>query len=436
MKETSTRQPLAALLRPISLEHFYGQKHLLSPGKPLANSIAAGALQSMLFWGPPGSGKTTLASLLAHALAFHFITLSATSAGVKEIKNVAAEADLLWEQEQHKTIVFIDEIHRFNKTQQDALLPFVENGYFVLIGATTENPSFSINNALLSRLTLYQLYALDAAELDNILTNALNYLIKRNITITFLETSREYFVALADCDARKLLNNLELLISSIPKTEHTLDVTKESLVQALSASYRKFDKGGDIFYEQISALHKAVRGSHPDAALYWFARMLDGGCDPLYIARRVIRMASEDIGNADPHGLQLALNAYAAYQQLGSPEGDLAIAQAICYLAVAPKSNAVYMAFNEAMTDAKRSGSLPVPLHLRNAPTKMMKTIGYGAAYQYDPDVAGGIALSQTYFPENFNSKIYYRPREQGLEIKIKAKLAEIRDARNKAKNM
>lgn len=434
MDQSNTRQPLAALLRPAELKQFYGQQHLLATGKPLANGIASETLQSMLFWGPPGSGKTTLAHLLAKALKFKFVTMSATSAGVKEIKSIATEADLLWDNAQGKTMVFIDEIHRFNKTQQDCLLPLVENGSFVLIGATTENPSFSINNALLSRLTIYQLYALQAVELNNILTNALGYLQERNINLVFTAEVKEYFIALADCDARKLLNNLELLTAVMPKTSAAtgLKITKELLKQALSFSYRKFDKGGDIFYEQISALHKAVRGSDPDAALYWFARMIDGGCDPLYISRRVIRMASEDIGNADPRGLQLALNAHEAYKHLGNPEGCLAIAQAICFLAVVSKSNAVYIAYNSAMVDAKRSGSLSVPLHLRNAPTKMMQEIGYGAAYQYDPDVPGGIALSQTYFPENFKPKIYYQPREQGLEIKIKAKLDAIRAARKK----
>lgn len=431
MNITNTRQPLAAILRPTDLAHFYGQKQLLAPGKPIANSIASGVLQSMLFWGPPGSGKTTLASLLAHTVGYNFVTLSATSSGVKEIKSIVLEADELWQQSQQKTVVFIDEIHRFNKTQQDALLPFVENGLFVLIGATTENPSFAINNALLSRLTIYQLHALEIAELNDILSNALQYLQTKNITITFAAYMREYFIAFADSDARKLLNNLELLaITHGNKT--SLEITKQLLEKALSTSYRKFDKGGDIFYEQISALHKAVRGSHPDAALYWLARMLDGGCDPLYIGRRVIRMASEDIGNADPRGLQLALNAYEVYQRLGSPEGELAIAQAVCFLAVAPKSNAVYTAFNAALADAKRSGSLAVPLHLRNAPTQFMQALGYGAEYQYDHDVAGGIALTQSYFPDKFPQKIYYYPREQGLEIKIKEKLEAIRKDRKK----
>lgn len=425
----NNREPLAAILRPVDLAHFYGQQHLLAAGKPLANSILAKVLQSMLFWGPPGSGKTTLANLIAYSVAYNFVTLSATSAGVKDIKTVAIAADNLWQQQQQKTVVFIDEIHRFNKTQQDALLPYVESGLFILIGATTENPAFAINNALLSRLTIYQLQALATAELDAILTNALAYLQTKNLTVIFPAEVREYFIALADQDARKLLNNLEILTLA-SKANATLAISKQFIAKMLSSSYRKFDKGGDIFYEQISALHKAIRGSHPDAALYWFARMLDGGCDPLYIARRVIRMASEDIGNAEPRGLQLAVNAYDAYQRLGSPEGELAIAQAICFLAVAPKSNAVYTALAAALVDAKRSGSLAVPLHLRNAPTKLLQDLGYGAQYQYEHDVAGGIAVTQRYFPEKFLPKIYYHPREQGLEIKIKEKLTAIRQKR------
>jgi putative ATPase len=431
MNEKDARQPLAAILRPTNLKNFYGQQHLLSPGKPLANNIASVVLQSMLFWGPPGSGKTTLAYILADTVGYNFIVMSATSAGVKEIKTVALEANELWYNNKQKTVVFIDEIHRFNKTQQDALLPFVENGSFVLIGATTENPSFAINNALLSRLNIYQLSALSEIELDEILTNALHYLQSKNLTFIFEDTIRQYFITFADNDARKLLNNLELIILA-SKGKTTVTISKQLLTQALSISYRKFDRGGDIFYEQISALHKAVRGTDPDAALYWFARMIDGGCDPLYIARRVIRMASEDIGNADPRGIQLALNAYDAYQRLGSPEGELAIAQAICFLAVAPKSNSIYTAFNAALADAKQSGSFPVPLHLRNAPTKFMQELGYGADYQYDPDVPGGIALTQSYFPDKFPQKIYYHPREQGLEIKIKEKLIAVRQTRKK----
>ena len=430
MNRPNFRQPLAAILRPTSLKDFYGQEHLLSINKPLANSISANTLQSMLLWGPPGSGKTTLANLLAAALNFNFVAVTATATGTKEIKTITSQADLLWHKEQTKTIVFIDEIHRFNKAQQDVLLPYVEQGSFVLIGATTENPSFSINNALLSRIIIYQLYPLTAIELEKILANALSLLTKDNINITFPQEVKEYFITLADCDARKLLNNLELLVCSTVANNSNLEVTYQLLEQVLNFSCRKFDKHGDLFYEQISALHKAVRGTHPDAALYWFARMIDGGCDTLYIARRVIRMASEDIGNADPRGLQLALNAYDTYQRLGSPEGDLAIAQAICFLSVAPKSNALYTAFNAAKEDAKCSGSLPVPLHLRNAPTPMMKSFGYGKFYKYDHDVLGGVALSQTYFPENFSEKIYYYPREEGLEIQIKQKLDRIRAAR------
>ena len=431
MNEITSRKPLPDLLRPTSLNDFYGQEHLLGKNKSLANSISAKSLLSMLFWGPPGSGKTTLANLLANSLNCNFVPVTATSVGTKEIKNITLQSDLLWEKKQIKTVVFIDEIHRFNKTQQDALLPMVENGSFVLLGATTENPSFSINNALLSRLIIYQLHPLTNIELEKILLNGLSFLKQNNRSIIFPSKVKEHFIAIADCDARKLLNNLELLAYSTPKDSNTLEVDLELLEQVLGFSCRKFDKHGDIFYEQISALHKSVRGSNPDAALYWLARMIDGGCDPLYIARRVIRMASEDIGNADPRGVQLAINAYDVYQHLGSPEGELAIAQAVCFLSVAPKSNAVYTAFTAALEDAKHSGSLPVPLHLRNAHTKIMKSFGYGKHYQYDHDILGGIALSQTYFPENFTEKIYYHPREEGLEIQIKQKLDRIRTERN-----
>jgi putative ATPase len=423
-----SKKPLAAILRPTHIKQFCGQEHLLHAGKPISNVIATKKLHSMLFWGPPGSGKTTLANVMTRHLGAHFVELSAVTSGVKDLREIVKAAAELWDLMQQKTVLFIDEIHRFNKTQQDALLPFVEDGTIFLIGATTENPSFSINNALLSRLTVYQLYALNNTTLGQILSSALEYLQQQSINLQFSKEIKPYFINLADHDARRLLNNLEVLAHiSSGKTK----ITKELLVESLSTACRKFDHHGDVFYEQISALHKSVRNSDPDAALYWLARMLDGGCDPKYIARRGIRMATEDVGNADPRALQIALNAHDTYCKIGSPEGELALAQAIIYLAIAPKSNAVYLAFKAATDDASKSGSLPVPLHLRNATTKLMKTFSYGSGYKYDHDYPNNMALQQKrFFPDGFVAKDYYYPSEQGLESKIKEKLDEIRKLR------
>ena len=422
-----SNRPLAAKMRPQQLATFVGQSHLLAPGMPLYEAILQGKPHSMILWGPPGVGKTTIAQIIANTVQANFVTLSAVMAGVKEIREAIREAQT----SSKKTILFIDEVHRFNKSQQDAFLPFVEDGTVTFIGATTENPSFELNNALLSRARVYQLKPLDNSELLQIISNSLNDSINGFGTkqVTFPEVLREQLVAHADGDARRLLNLLDLAIDYGEQQHNAIAITEQVIVKVLTESQRRFDKRGDIFYDQISALHKAVRGSAPDAALYWFARMLDGGCDPLYIARRVVRMATEDIGNADPRGLQLALNAWDAQQRLGSPEGELALAQAISYLASAPKSNAVYMAFKAAMQDAQQYGSLPVPQHICNAPTKLMRDIGNGKGYVYDHDEPSAIALEQNYFPEKLGNRIYYKPVDRGLEIKIKAKLDKIREA-------
>lgn len=418
-------KPLAAKMRPQQLTTFVGQSHLLAPGMPLYEAILQGKPHSMILWGPPGVGKTTIAQIIANKVQANFITLSAVMAGVKEIREAIREAQA----SSKNTILFIDEVHRFNKSQQDAFLPFVEDGTVTFIGATTENPSFELNNALLSRARVYQLKSLENAELLQIINNSLLDSINGFGTkkITFPEPLRAQLVAHADGDARRLLNLLDLAIDYGEQQHNDISITDKVIAKVLTESQRRFDKRGDIFHDQISALHKSVRGSAPDAALYWFARMLDGGCDPLYIARRVVRMATEDIGNADPRGLQLALNAWDAQQRLGSPEGELALAQAISYLACAPKSNAVYVAFKAAMSDAQQYGSLPVPQHICNAPTKLMRDIGNGKGYRYDHDEANAIALDQNYFPEKMGNKIYYKPVDRGLEIKIKAKLDKIR---------
>lgn len=417
--------PLAARMRPINLEHFAGQKHILTPGMPLYEVLKSGKPHSMILWGPPGVGKTTIARMLAETANAQFISLSAVMSGVQEIRAAIKQA----QSSLQLTILFIDEVHRFNKSQQDAFLPFVEDGTVTFIGATTENPSFALNNALLSRARVYQLKALQTNDLLQILNNTLldpthGFGTKQ---IDFPEELRMQLVAYADGDARRLLNLLDLAIEYGEHQHHNISITQNVLTKVLTDSHRLFDKSGDFFYDQISALHKSVRGSSPDAALYWLARMLDGGCDPLYIARRIVRMATEDIGNADPRGLQIAINAWDAQQRLGSPEGELALAQAITYLACAPKSNAVYMAFNAAKEDAVNFGSLPVPQHICNAPTKLMREIGNGAGYRYDHDEVNAKARGQTYFPPQIGEKIYYQPVTRGLEIKIKEKLDELR---------
>ncbi len=418
-------QPLAARLRPAGLEEYSGQQHLLAPGKPLREALDKGVLHSMILWGPPGVGKTTLARLMASLCDAHFITLSAVLAGVKDIRQAVDEAKARQGMGQ-ATILFIDEIHRFNKSQQDAFLPFVEDGTVILVGATTENPSFELNNALLSRMRVYRLRSLGNEELDGILDRAL-----QDAPYGLDTEQRQRLLAAADGDARRLLNLVELCLEMA--ASHDAEAIDSALLdEVLSEQPRRFDKAGDVFYEQISALHKAVRGSAPDAALYWYCRMLDGGCDPFYVARRVVRMASEDIGNADPRGLRLALDAWEVQERLGSPEGELAIAQALVFLACAPKSNAVYQAYNAARQEAKSSGSIDVPLHLRNAPTALMKQEGYAMEYRYAHDEPDALAAGESYMPEALHGRRYYYPVARGLEKKIQEKLDWI-EQRNRA---
>ncbi|WP_407942369.1 replication-associated recombination protein A [Methylomonas rapida] len=416
-------------MRPTTLDEFIGQQHLLAKGKSLRASIEQGVPHSLVFWGPPGVGKTTLAKIIAASAHCHFIELSAVMAGVKEIRAAVAEAEEVKLTRNLNTVLFIDEIHRFSKSQQDLLLAPIENGAVILFGATTENPSFELNNALLSRLRIYVMRSIEPEALVELLKNALTDkrrgLGERNLTIA--PEVLEMIAKAADGDARRCLNILQIAADLAETVDGQEVVNREVLDEVLQGHAARFDKGGDIFYDQISALHKSVRGTDPDAALYWFCRMLDGGCDPLYIARRVVRMASEDIGNADPRGLELALNAAHAYERLGSPEGELSLAQAIVYLACAPKSNAVYVAYKAAMADARNSGSLEVPIHLRNAPTKLMKELGHGAEYRYAHDEAHAFAAGENYFPEQLKGRRYYFPVERGLEIKIKDKLAFLR---------
>ena len=413
-------QPLAARLRPTKLEDYAGQQHILAPGKPLRQAIDSRQLHSMIFWGPPGVGKTTLARIAADHASAHFLQLSAVLSGVKEIREAIAQA------RQHKvggrdTVLFVDEVHRFNKSQQDAFLPYVEDGTVIFIGATTENPSFELNNALLSRSRVYKLRSLEREDIEAVLLRSLDALGDK---VQIDEGCLALIAAQADGDARRALNLLELAADLAEEGR----ITAATLEEVLQASLRRFDKGGDLFYDQISALHKAVRGSAPDAALYWFCRMLDGGCDPLYLARRVVRMASEDIGNADPRALTLCLDAWQVQERLGSPEGELAIAQAIVYLACAAKSNAVYTAFKAAQADVEQGGSAEVPLHLRNAPTQLMKNMEHGAHYRYAHDEEGGYAAGENYFPEALQDRQYYHPVNRGLEQKIQEKLKYLRD--------
>jgi len=424
------RAPLAEQLRPRTLDDVVGQSHLLGPGKPLRLAFESKKPHSMILWGPPGVGKTTLARLMADAFDAEFIAISAVFSGVKEIREAVTRAELMLQQSGRHTILFVDEVHRFNKSQQDAFLPYVERGLVTFIGATTENPSFEVNSALLSRAAVYVLQPLSDAELQMLLQRAFRkYLILNNI----FEEAQNRIIAYADGDARRLLNLIEQLADAAEETGRT-EIDEAFVKETLTQSLRRFDKGGDQFYDQISALHKSVRGSSPDAALYWMVRMLDGGCDPLYLGRRIVRMASEDIGLADPRALRLALDACETYERLGSPEGELALAQAVLYLAVAPKSNAAYVAYNAARALVRDDKSRAVPEHLRNAPTQLMKTLGYGADYRYAHDEQGAYAAGENYFPDGMTPPQFYQPTEFGLESKIRDKLQYLRSLDRKAR--
>lgn len=415
-------QPLAARLRPATLDDYVGQQHLVGTGKPLRQALERGQLHSMILWGPPGTGKTTLALILSQAVDAAFVTLSAVLSGVKDIRAEVEQAQIRLAQGR-RTVLFVDEVHRFNKSQQDAFLPHVEDGTITFIGATTENPSFELNNALLSRARVYRLRSLAPEDLAGLLQRALKEPRLKGMAVE--EDAAELLLNYADGDARRLLNMLEVAADLADGDNPVIDSALMS--EVLRDAVRRFDKGGDLFYDQISALHKSVRGSDPDAALYWFARMLDGGCDPLYLARRVVRMASEDIGNADPRALTLCLQAWDVQERLGSPEGELAIAQAIAYLAVAPKSNAVYMAYNRARALVREKPTNEVPLHLRNAPTQLMKDEGYGAEYHYAHDFPDAFVDGENYFPASLRDTRLYEPVNRGLEIKVSDKLARLR---------
>jgi putative ATPase len=428
--EPRPRAPLADALRPKTLEEVVGQAHLLGPGKPLRLAFESGKPHSMILWGPPGSGKTTIARLMADAFNAEFIALSAVLSGVKDIRDAVQRAREVLARSGRPTILFVDEAHRFNKAQQDAFLPYVEEGLITFVGATTENPSFEVNSALLSRVAVYVLTPLSPADLGKLFDRAVD---RALAGLAFDPEARERIIGFADGDARRLLNLLETL-QTAAASARAARIDGAFVETAVARSLRRFDKGGEVFYDQISALHKSVRGSNPDAALYWLVRMLDGGADPLYLARRIIRMAGEDIGLADPRALGLALDAAETYERLGTPEGELALAQAVVYLACAPKSNAVYEAYNAARSFVAGDESRPVPLHLRNAPTRLMKEVGYGRGYRYAHDEVDAYAAGESYFPEGMAEVNWYKPTDRGTEARIAERLAELRALDAKAR--